>query len=104
MSGFQPFRSFFTFSSGVDRHILELCPDGEQKKFRNIGAIVALTSFFAFVSGSYALYTIFDNLYIAIGFGLLWGCMIYALDRYLVASMKKLWLKSPSEMAETDDQ
>ncbi len=103
MAGFQPFRSFFTFSSGVDRHILELCPDGEQKKFRNIGAIVALTSFFAFVSGSYALYTIFDNVYIAIGFGLLWGCMIYALDRYLVASMKKLWLKSPSEMAETDD-
>lgn len=103
MAGFQPFRSFFTFSSGVDRHILELCPDGEQKKFRNIGAIVALTSFFAFVSGSYALYTIFDNTYIAVGFGLLWGAMIYALDRYLVASMKKLWLKSPSEMTETDD-
>lgn len=103
MAGFQPFRSFFTFSSGVDRHILELCPDGEQKKFRNIGAIVALTSFFAFVSGSYALYTIFENTYIAIGFGLLWGAMIYALDRYLVASMKKLWLKSPSEMSETDD-
>ena len=103
MAGFQPFRNFFTFSSGVDRHILELCPDGEQKKFRNIGAIVALTAIFAFVSGSYALYTIFENLYIAIGFGLLWGSMIYALDRYLVASMKKLWPKPASELASMAD-
>lgn len=103
MAGFQPFRSFFTFSSGVDRHILELCPDGEQKKFRNIGAIVALTAIFAFVSGSYALYTIFDNLYIAIGFGILWGGMIYALDRYLVASMRKLWPKPAKELATLDD-
>jgi len=103
MAGFQPFRSFFTFSSGVDRHILELCPDGEQKKFRNIGAIVALTAVFAFVSGSYALYTIFDNLYIAIGFGILWGGMIYALDRYLVASMRKLWPKPAKELATLDD-
>ena len=99
MAGSDPFRDFFTFSSGVDRHILELCPDGEQKKYRNIGAIVALTAIFAFVSGSYALYTIFDKLSIAIGFGLLWGVMIYALDRYLVASMKKLWPKPTKELS-----
>lgn len=55
-----------------------------------------LTAVFASLSGGYALYTVFDNAYYAAGFGILWGLMIFSLDRYLVASMKKIWRKNPS--------
>ncbi len=99
MSFPRPFRSLFTFCSGADRHALERSPDNEQKKHRNIGAIVLLTAIFASLSGGYALYTVFDNEYYAAGFGILWGIMIFSLDRYLVASMKKIWRKNPGGRA-----
>ena len=48
-----------------------------------------------FFSGGYALYTVFDNAIIAILFGIIWGLMIFNLDRYIVLSMKSngSWFK-----------
>ena len=43
----------------------------------------------AAIAGSYALYTVFDNVYIAIFFGLIWGLLIFNLDRFIVSTIKK---------------
>ncbi len=80
--------SFFWFCSGADTELLKKCPT-ETSKYTGIGATVFLTGVFAFLSASYALYTVFDNVWSAILFGLVWGIMIFNLDRFIVSSMRK---------------
>src|SRR5690606_32051867 len=80
--------SFFWFCSGADAELLKKCPT-ETSKYTGIGATVFLTGVFAFLSASYALYTVFDNVWSAILFGLVWGIMIFNLDRFIVSSMRK---------------
>ncbi|NHX22389.1 DUF4407 domain-containing protein, partial [Escherichia coli] len=61
----------------------------EWNKFSGIGGIVFFTAVFATLSAGYAIYTIFDNFYISLIFALIWGLMIFNLDRYIVSSIKK---------------
>jgi hypothetical protein len=44
---------------------------------------------FAALAAAYALYTVFDNWWIAAALGLIWGLMIFNLDRFIVSSMRK---------------
>jgi hypothetical protein len=80
-------KEFFLFSSGVDRDVLQHCPSDESR-FIGVGGTVIFTGILAFLSSSYAIFTVFDNWPMAIFFGMVWGFMIYNLDRYIVASMK----------------
>lgn len=80
--------SFFLFCSGVDRDLLNQTKT-EINKYAGIGATVFFTGIFAFIASSYALYTVFDNWIPALVFGIVWGLMIFNLDRYIVSSMKK---------------
>lgn len=80
--------SFFWFCSGADIDILKRCPT-ETAKYTGIGATVFFTGVFASLSASYALYTVFDNIVTSIAFGLVWGLMIFNLDRFIVSSMRK---------------
>lgn len=80
--------SFFWFCSGAETEILKRCPS-ETAKYTGIGATVFFTGVFAFLSASYALYTVFDNVFTSIGFGIVWGLMIFNLDRFIVSSMRK---------------
>ena len=80
---------FFLICSGSDTEILKDCSPGERTKFAGIGATVFFTAVMAFLAGGYALYTVFDNVYIALFFGLLWGLLIFNLDRYIVSTIKK---------------
>jgi hypothetical protein len=82
-------KQFFIICSGSDTDILEQCSKGEQNKYAGIGATVFFTAVMAFIAGSYALYTVFDNLYSAIFFGLIWGLLIFNLDRYIISTIKK---------------
>ena len=52
-----------------------------------LGAAIFMTSLLAFCTGTYAFYKISDNTFIAFIVGLIWGTMIYVLDRNIVASM-----------------
>jgi hypothetical protein len=81
-------KTFFWLCSGADITTLEKCPV-ESSKYAGIGATIFFTGLFAALSGAYALYMVFDNLYTSIVFGLLWGLMIFNLDRYIVSSMRK---------------
>ena len=79
-------RNFFWFCSGASFGMLKRSPS-ESSKFVGIGGTVFFTGIFAALAGAYAIYTVFDNYFIAAGFGLLWGAMIFNLDRYIVSSM-----------------
>lgn len=87
------FQKFLMICSGGNIHILRKTPS-EWNKFAGIGGIVLFTAVFATLSAGYAMFTVFDNIWTAIGFGLLWGLMIFNLDRYIVSSIKKTgtWL------------
>jgi hypothetical protein len=65
------------------------CSNGEQNKYAGIGATVFFTAVMAFIAASYALFTVFDNVFIAVAFGLVWGFLIFNLDRFIVSTIKK---------------
>ena len=80
---------FFILCSGADAAILASCSQGERNKYAGIGATVFFTAVMAFIAGSYALYTVFDTIYAAVFFGLIWGLLIFNLDRFIVSTIKK---------------
>ena len=82
-------KRFFILCSGADTAILADCSAGEQNKYAGIGATVFFTAVMAFIAASYALYTVFDNYIIAAFFGCIWGLLIFNLDRFIVATIKK---------------
>lgn len=82
-------KKFFIICSGSDTDILDHCSIGEQNKFAGIGATVFFTAVMAFIACSYALFTVFDNLFAAIGFGFVWALLIFNLDRFIVSTIKK---------------
>lgn len=84
----QHLTSFFWLCSGADIALLKKCPT-EKSKYVGIGATVFFTGLFAALAGGYAMYTVFDNAWVAGVSGLLWGLLIFNLDRFIVSSMRK---------------
>ena len=94
------FRRLLWYCAGADVKLLQLCPQSERVKKEGIGGIVLATGGLAFISGSYAFYTVFstgslnstDDLNIfavvqAIIFGIMWAFVIFNLDRFIVSSV-----------------
>ncbi len=79
---------FFCWCSGARLYILKQCPS-EFNKYYGIGVIVFLTGILAALSGGYAIHTVFNNLHISAAFGALWGFVIFSIDWYIVASLRK---------------
>lgn len=93
--------AFFLICSGADTTLLRKCPT-DTSKYAGMGATIFFTGVFASLAAGYALFTVFDNAWVAGLFGLVWGLMIFNLDRYIVSSMRKegkfsreLWMASP---------
>jgi len=82
------FKRFFFACAGAYMKILNVCPS-EHTKYVGIGATIFLTACLAIISGSFAIYTLVDNMLVAFLFGLLWGALIFNLDRYIVSSIRK---------------
>ena len=81
-------KEFFWFCAGTNRSLLNRCPT-ESSKFTGIGAAVFFTGVLAALSGGYAFFTVFENPWWSSAFGLLWGAVIFNLDRFIVATMRK---------------
>jgi Domain of unknown function (DUF4407) len=80
--------SFFIFCSGAVNSILKRCPT-DYSKYQGIGATILFTGIFSAISAGYALYTVFNSYTAASIFAVLWGMMIFNLDRYIVSGMRK---------------
>lgn len=77
--------TFFIWSSGVNLEILDQVPI-EKSKYFGIGGTIIFTSLMASFAGGYAFFTAFKSPALSIPFGVFWGCLIFNLDRYIVAS------------------
>ncbi|MGV7106429.1 DUF4407 domain-containing protein [Flavobacterium sp. U410] len=88
--------------AGGDRYLLERATYSDQIKYMCLGGIVFATGAMAGIAGGYAFYTIFEprgsaidnpvhtgTLFGAMLFGLIWGLMIYNIDRFIVTSTGK---------------
>ncbi|RIJ37456.1 DUF4407 domain-containing protein [Pontibacter oryzae] len=82
-------KKFFWWCAGADDTILEKCSRSEHVKYAGVGATVLFTGVLASISGGYALYTVFDSVPMAVAFGLLWGAVIFNLDRFIVSTLRK---------------
>ncbi|MBW7870757.1 MAG: DUF4407 domain-containing protein [Flavobacteriia bacterium] len=93
---------FFWKISGGDAQILEKATYSDQVKYMTLGGIVLATGVMAALAGGYAFYTIFspkglaleDQVHyptsiLSIIFGILWGLMIFNIDRFIVTSTGK---------------
>lgn len=69
----------------VRRHEFRL----EHGKYMTIGLAVLFTAVLASFSGGYAFYSIFPYRQLAVGFGLLWGCIILTIDRLVILGLYK---------------
>lgn len=93
---------FLWASAGGDEYILERSTYSDQVKYACLGGIVFATGLMAGLSGGYAFYTIFEprgnvlenpihipTVFMALVFGVVWGLMIFNLDRFIVAATGK---------------
>ena len=93
---------FLWICAGANREVLRQCPT-DYSKYAGIGGTILFTAVLACISGGYAIYKVFADeifnestkvfetdvnaMYIAIAFGIIWGMMIFNLDRFMVNTM-----------------
>ena len=80
---------FLIWCSGAKADILFEDAPTDRPKHVGIGGTVLFTGLLAIFSGGYAVQMTFQNYWISIPFGILWGLIIFNLDRYIVSSMRK---------------
>jgi hypothetical protein len=94
---------FLWTCAGADPTLLARCPHADSVKFQGVGGIVLATAVLAFASGSYAFYTVFEprtamalgrgidwpTVWMATIAGLIWGLVIFNIDRFIVSSTGK---------------
>jgi hypothetical protein len=97
------FTKFLWDCAGADIDLLENhCPPADHAKYSGLGGIVLATGLLATLSGGYAFYTIFspkgDAISNTIHFGpvllsilggIIWGLIIFNLDRFIISSTGK---------------
>ena len=92
----------FWKAAGADRYLLERSTYSDQVKYFCLGGIVIATGVMAAMAGGYAIYMIFEpkgdatntdihmpTVAIATVFGIIWGLIIFNIDRFIVTSTGK---------------
>ena len=89
----RPYRGvkrFFVFASGAQPDILKSCPT-EESTYVGLGGTVISTALLGGISMTFALPIAFGvNWTVTLGAGLLWGVIIFNLDRWLVSSTRRM--------------
>ena len=90
--------------AGADEQILLRCPNTDRVKFQGLGGVVLATGVLAFLSGSYAFYTVFSpklgtaladtpthipSAIAAVVAGAVWALIIFNIERFIVSSTGK---------------
>ena len=79
---------FFWLISGSEISILKNCPS-DYNRHAGIGFTILMTSLFGAFAGGYAGYYFTHSGFGAVVFGIIWGMLIFSIDRTMVVSMKK---------------
>ncbi|HZJ59787.1 MAG TPA: DUF4407 domain-containing protein, partial [Chitinophagaceae bacterium] len=95
-------KKFLWWCAGAHQDLLKQFPS-EHAKHSGLGGVLLATLMLASLAAGYAIYTVFDNWMYAIGFGIIWGLIIFNFDRFLVSTMRKygiskrkqLWMAVP---------
>jgi peptidoglycan hydrolase CwlO-like protein len=82
------FYHLFWWIAGAKVEYLKNYPT-EHEKYLHIGMTIFLTWLLATLGGIYAFSILFNNLSMAILAGVLWGLIIFNLDRYMMVTIKK---------------
>lgn len=79
---------FLWICAGANRKVLRQCPT-DYAKYAGTGGTILFTAIMAAISGGYAISFVFQDapLYVPFGFGIIWGLMIFNLDRFMVNTM-----------------
>ena len=97
-------KNFFLYLSKTDSNIIEQLihvdyVTGQCARLAQVslGVMVLITGVLAFASGSYALYTTFQDGQIAAAVGFIYACLIMAFDREIVSASDKrtVWIRFP---------
>ncbi len=84
----KPLTRLFIFCAGSSIDVLMQCPRSEWIKHSGIGVTVFFTGLLATLSSFYAFQLIFPNIVVSFLLALLWGAIIFNLDRYIVSSFR----------------
>lgn len=79
---------FLWWCAGAHQKLLKEYPS-EHAKYSGLGGVILATFVLAAFSAGYAMYTVFGNFWIAVGFAIIWGLIIFNFDRFLVSTMRK---------------
>ena len=79
---------FFWWIAGAKVEYLKKY-ETEHEKYFHIGMTIFLTWMLATMGGTYAFYIIFGHIGYALMGGLVWGLIIFNLDRYMMVTIKK---------------
>jgi hypothetical protein len=79
---------FLWTCAGVNKAVLRQCPT-DYAKYAGTGGTILFTAIMAAISGGYAISSVFQDAPIAVPlvFGIIWGLMIFNLDRFMVNTM-----------------
>ena len=101
-----PLSRLLWWCAGADAQLLVRCPSSDRVKFQGLGGVVLATGTLAFLSGSYAFYTVFSpktgpaldaaaagvhlpSFFGALLVGCVWALIIFNIERFIVSSTGK---------------
>lgn len=83
------FYDFFVWSAGSDREILDRTGRSEHVKHAGYGGLVLVPAVLGLFSMMYAVSTLTDKAFVYIGAGLIWACIVFTFDRFIVSTFRK---------------
>jgi hypothetical protein len=80
---------FLWWCAGADAEILKYSSYSDHVKYVGIGGVVLATGFMAALSMGFAMHTIFENWTVTAIVAIIWGLIVFNLDRFIVSSTGK---------------
>jgi hypothetical protein len=96
-------QNFFIMCSGADKDLMSQCPS-EFNKYSGIGATIFFDRLACSFYRRLRLEFCVENVPLSILFGILWGIIIFNLDRYIVLSLRKEKIPTKTDILKAPSQ
>ncbi|MBK6948923.1 MAG: DUF4407 domain-containing protein [Haliscomenobacter sp.] len=81
--------SFFVWSAGSDRQVLDRCGKSEHIKHAGYGGLVWVPAILGLFSMIYAISTLTDKWPVFVAAGTVWALIVFIFDRFIVSTFRK---------------